>query len=476
MSSVDNQRVIPRPSERRRQLSTSARDISPDISIVVEPPDGGRSVEPKMAGNASLFLSIGLIGAAVSTCGFLLLAISQREATASAIVIVPLAATAVYAALSKSISVAHGKWFGSLLFAAWGLRLAAAVPRLMGGADAPIYQREGVRISASLRNFDFGVSTGRSVPGTGAVRYLSGVVNVFTFGDYLATFIVFVLIAFVGQCAFLLGAKRTLSSRRFELVALLVAFSPTMIFWPSSLGKESVVLLGIGLTVYGASRLYEREWSGLPPVIFGIFAIGMVRPHVAMIMMLALLIGLLARETKTRGRVAVHAALLGVVLAGAMWAAASSAELFGLESLDGLADVNAALDLAQDRTSQDQAQFVAPRVEGPADFPWAVVTVLFRPFPWEAGSAVALLSAAEGAVMAVLTVIAAPGILMQLPKAMQRGQLLLAISFVSVFIFVFSAIGNFGILSRQRSQVVPFVLLLIAIGLAADRAANRAKR
>jgi len=46
---------------------------------------------------------------------------------------------------------------------------------------------------------------------------------------------------------------------------------------------------------------------------------------------------------------------------------------------------------------------------------------------------------------------------------------LFAVAFTSVFIFLFSAIGNFGILSRQRAQVIPFVLLIIAFGLGAER-------
>ena len=47
--------------------------------------------------------------------------------------------------------------------------------------------------------------------------------------------------------------------------------------------------------------------------------------------------------------------------------------------------------------------------------------------------------------------------------------LLLSIAFTAVFVYLFSAIGNFGILSRQRAQVLPFVLVLVAVGVAADR-------
>ena len=223
------------------------------------------------------------------------------------------------------------------------------------------------------------------------------------------------------------------------------------------------------MVVFGASRLYDKAWSGIPPVLFGIFAIGMVRPHVAIVFLASVLIGLFARQAHSKGRVASHLVVLVVVIVGLMWAANASAALFGLESLDGFNDVSAALDFAQERTSQDTSQFVVARVQSPADYPLAIVTVLFRPFPWEASGAAALLSALESVALLALVLRAVPSGIAHLDGVLQRGQLLFAVTFTSIFIFLFSAIGNFGILVRQRAQVIPFVLLLVAFGLAADR-------
>jgi len=152
-----------------------------------------------------------------------------------------------------------------------------------------------------------------------------------------------------------------------------------------------------------------------------------------------------------------------------MVAAGASASLFGLESFDGVSDVNAALDFAQERTSQDEAQFVAARVQNPVDYPWAGLTVLFRPFPWEADSLPSLVSAAESTCIFFLLLRALPGLFTNAGALVQRGQLLYSVAFTAVFVFVFSAIGNFGILSRQRAQVTPFVLLFIAFGLGSLR-------
>ena len=48
-----------------------------------------------------------------------------------------------------------------------------------------------------------------------------------------------------------------------------------------------------------------------------------------------------------------------------------------------------------------------------------------------------------------------------------------AIAFVGVFIYLFSALGNFGILARQRVQMLPFLFVLLSLPLQVDaRAAN----
>ena len=447
------QRVIPRPSERsprRPQANPPAAHASS--------PDAGRAT----------FVSIGWVAGLASAVAFGMLGLTGREDSTLGLVLVPFLLIAGWGALRR-FSDRHGSELGTLLFAGLGVRLLASVPRLVGGADSPIYQREGLRIADSLRGLQFDVATGRSIPGTGAVRYFTGIVNVFTGSTYMATFLVFATLAFVGQVYFLLGVKSSLNERQFRVLALLITFSPTLAFWPSSIGKEGLALFGIGVGVFGASRLYDRRWNGAAPVLVGFFAVGMVRPHVAMVLLAGVLVGLFARRAHTRGRIATHALLLVLVVVGSMWMAGASAELFGLERMDGIADVSAALDFAQERTSQDQARFVAARVTSVTDYPWAAVTVLFRPFPWEAPNASAMISALESLILGCLLVRAIPGFVSQGRQLIQRGQLLLAVSFTSVFIFLFSAIGNFGILSRQRAQVMPFVLLIAAFGIGATR-------
>ncbi len=105
-----------------------------------------------------------------------------------------------------------------------------------------------------------------------------------------------------------------------------------------------------------------------------------------------------------------------------------------------------------------------PTVTSPVDLPAATVTVLFRPFPWEARNVNGLIASAEGLLLMGLFVTSGRrlahlgpyGAAAALPRSMRP-------AFALVFIVAFSYVGNFGILARQRTQMLPLVLTLIAM-------------
>ena len=464
-SASTTNRVVPRPGERTStRITVGRRSQQP---LVVERADDGPQRGPRLDNDEATFRTLGVVASVAAALLFGVLGLLGRADTILGVVLVPIIAIAGAIIIRRRIGATAGPGAVSIAVAGLGLRLLAAVPRLLGGVDAVDYQREGERIARSLRVFDFSVASGRSVPGTGAVRWLSGFVNLLTGSTYIGTYLVFVLLAFVGQLLFVMAVRPVLSVRQFRVLMLLVMLWPALNFWPSSIGKESVVLFGAGLAMHGASRLHDRSYAGAVTLLAGLFSIGMVRPHVALIVLSALVVGLLARQEHGRSRILIHLAIVSVVAVGVLWLSSASAEIFGLEQIDGIDDVGLALDFAQNRTSQDVSQFAAVRVETPLDYPLGAMTVLVRPFPWEAANPMALLSSLEGVALVVLMLWSVPGLFRVRGRLLSNGTLLHAAAFTAVFIFLFSAIGNFGILSRQRAQVLPFVFVLIALGIGA---------
>ena len=96
----------------------------------------------------------------------------------------------------------------------------------------------------------------------------------------------------------------------------------------------------------------------------------------------------------------------------------------------------------------------------PAGLPLAIVTVNFRPFPWEAGGLLPAVAALEGIALLATLLVNWRGILAGLRRWRSNGMVILAVgSFLSISV-ILSALSNFGLLARERTQVLPFLFML----------------
>lgn len=361
-----------------------------------------------------------------------------------------------------------------LLFAAFVVKLGGAVVRyylafdVYGGvADASRYHEEGVALAPHYRVGDFTPDLVRELPGTGFVDALTGVVYSLTGPSKLAGFFVFSWLGFLGLLllyrAFVTGFPAG-DHRRY---ARLLFFLPSLAFWPSSIGKEAWMTLGLGLVAYGAATLLAGR-PARAALAAGLVATGAVRPHVALLAFVALAAAYVLRRSRRLSLLGPIGKLVGVLALGAMGVVlVGQVEGFlGVERLDE-ESVDAVLDETNQRSAQGTSEFSAPDARDVANLPWATVTVLFRPFPHEAHNGQALATAIEGTFLLALTLLSFRR-LATLPRyAWRNAYLMYGLGFALLFVVAFSNVANFGIIARQRVQVLPFVLALLSLPLPA---------
>jgi hypothetical protein len=94
--------------------------------------------------------------------------------------------------------------------------------------------------------------------------------------------------------------------------------------------------------------------------------------------------------------------------------------------------------------------------------PQAALTVLFRPYPWQANNVQTLIAAAEGFFLLVLTVYSWPR-LRTVGRRLRDPLVVACVVYTLEFVYAFSSFGNFGILTRERVQVFPFFLVLLSL-------------
>jgi hypothetical protein len=355
-----------------------------------------------------------------------------------------------------------------LLAVALLLRFIAAHFRYDDAVDARTYNLWGTRLADSFRQLNFTPDTHAAVPGSGSMRYISGLVHAVCNSDEMAAFLIFTWIAFLG-CYFLYRAfvMAVPDADRYRY-AVLLFFWPSIVLWPASIGKESVMLFSLGLAALGAARFFTRRPGGITLAFVGVLITYLVRPHVALIMLLALGFALVvgrghSRPTRslTPGSVAKAAAIV-LLLVGASVVAGRTARFLGVRSLQPSSTEEAFVEV-QNKTEQGRSEFSPANAANPIGYPQAAVTILFRPFPFEAHTSEQIAAALEASGL-VLLVLVSWRRLLSVPSRL-RGQpyLALALAFVLVFFFVFAVISNFGILARERTMVLPFVLALLSV-------------
>lgn len=365
-------------------------------------------------------------------------------------------------------------------FARWGM-----VQILYGFGDSVSYHAAGIRFAADWSAFRIPEIIGRSM-GTRFVENVTALLYAPFEPHMLGGFFYFGTFAFVGQTLFYLAYRRAFGRRYLKPYAFFVFFSPTLAFWPSSIGKDALMIGFLGVVFYGTSRLLERiELRNVIIIGLGLWGTAVIRSHVALLAATSVAITILVMRKPAPGvSISIRRlAFLGIALVGALSVATLFADTFGLgEAGDGLLSIDLTIeDLdpvvadIERRTGQGASSVDAGAIDSIVGLPAAFGRVLFAPFPWQAHNAQAFFAAAEGLVMFGVFLWGLPAIISVIGAYRRNPYLMLSFVFTLGFSIAFSAILNLGIMTRQRSQVLALFLAL-CFGARAVAADNREKQ
>lgn len=355
----------------------------------------------------------------------------------------------------------------------FGIVMSAAVAKLVfafvryfvafevykGQADMVSYHNGGLTYVDSFRRLI--VPQTGNVIGTNWIKVFTGFVYSISGASIVSGGFIFAWIGFVGFVLLARAFAVAVPIGDVRRYTILVLFLPSLLYWPASIGKESWMMFGIGLSSYGIACIYARRSIGTVWFALGIGAIILVRPHVALIEFVGIVLAYALRRSPDRTLAGAAFRIVGllVVVALGLFLVSRTASFFGQERLS----VDSTLTDTASRTSEGGSQFTAVQVRSPLDMVPAFATVFFRPFVFEAGSTQELLSALE--CMGVVVLLAASwNRLRSIPRLVRTVPYLsYCIGYIGGFTFAFASFSNFGILARQRVQAVPFLLVLVAL-------------
>ena len=425
---------------------------------------------------AKIAVGIGgaLIGVTFTVIGLLLLSSLQMSGLPVALFLTPVLLAASWPAFVRQARRERDLRLAQLLVLALCLKLFGSLLRYWvaiyvydGFADALMYHDFGTELAMRFRGGEF--STGLdSLSGTDFIRFFTGLVYTVTGSSVYAGFLLYSWLAFWGMFYLYRAFVIAVPDGNRRSYARLLFFLPSMLYWPSSIGKEAWMLFTIGLAAFGTARLLTgRPWRGLALAGAALWLGALVRPHVTGMVALALVVAyLVARPPRRLGALGPVVKLFALValvgVAGLLLGQTSSYLLEkGIDPQEGVTNV---LDESARRTGQGGSTFNAPSaISSPVKLPLATVTIFFRPFPFEAHNAQVAVTALESTLLLCLTLSRRRGVWQALRHPRRRPYVAFVVVYSLLFVFAFSSIANFGILARERTQVLPFFLVLLAV-------------
>lgn len=353
-----------------------------------------------------------------------------------------------------------------------------------GAADATNYHYVGKRLAGRL--YTGKLSVWEMIPhsqGTKFIEELTGFLYSMVGSSRLAGFLWFGMLGYFGVLLVVRATVRSIPGMLSTRYMWLCVLMPSLVYWPSSVGKEAWISLALGMVTLGASRIWlGRVRAGLPWVAAGVTGTAMVRPHMAMMfsagLVLALTVALGARRWRGAGRPQrrLTSALLLLLGIGAL----TLVGRITLQFLDTEEETNKpvsksivdVINEAGQRTTAGGSSFQPVEIAGPIDYPEAVLRTLTRPLLYEANSFATLLPAVEMTFLVGLIMVNWRRLL-RLPWLMVTSPFVMyGVSICIMFGLVWSSFGNLAILVRQRSLVMPFLLLLPCLPLSGAKRRN----
>jgi len=330
-----------------------------------------------------------------------------------------------------------------------------------GVADWLRYDNQGAGLSGSFRHFDFTLANGhlRGIVNDGSVSIAAGMVFTLVGTNPLAAFLVFSWLAFLGTVFFFRAFALTFAGADHRRYAYLLFFLPSMIFWTADVSKEAIMMLSLGVLAYGAAKILARRRGGYTLVIVGVAVGILIRPNELLMVAAGFTVALILASAGARRPGAGGHRVLTIAFFGTLLAVSVYLTLHYLHSSGGSLSLQ-----------QVQQNNVANGGSGGIPYSTSLLTywrdiyvILFDPLPINFHGLGEMIAALENTVILVL-VVASWRQLQIVPRAsFARAYVMMCAIYSVGFIYAFAALGNLGLITRERTLLFPFLLVLLCI-------------
>lgn len=248
--------------------------------------------------------------------------------------------------------------------------------------------------------------------------------------------------------------------KKYDLLTLLM-FLPNMHFWTASLGKGSVIFMGLMIFTYALKFPFKR-WFLL---ILGGFFVYMVRPHVMLFMLVAVMVGMLfGKERMNPGLKFL------IILFSVGFLAAASNSILAVAKLENSENVVSDFESFADSRSQGLSESAGSGVAmNNYPLPVKLFTFWFRPLFVDSPGVIGIFSSIENFIYLLLFLKICNKRFLRFFKKSVYMVKMSAIAFLLASFAMTFVMSNLGIIMRQKSMVMYFGFFVIYYFLAHEK-------
>jgi hypothetical protein len=335
-----------------------------------------------------------------------------------------------------------------------------------GIADWTRYVGQGATLSSNFRQFNFttaGSNVGKIV-NDGSISIAAGLAMAVVGVNKAATFLIFSWLSFMGCVMFFRAFTLTFPNADHRRYAYMLFFLPSIIFWTADISKESLMTLAGGLLAYGAAKFLARKRGGFVLVAPGVFIGAYVRPNELLLFMAGFVVAMMLPTAAPRKSFGGVRRLIGLVFLGSLLFLSVSLTLHYLHGPGG----SISLQQVHSNNQSDSGNLGfgssnVPYSTNLATYPRDIYEVMLNPLPFNARGFGQLVAALENLVILGLVLTSLRNLRILPRAAFARPYVMLCTVYTGAFIYTFAALGNLGLIQRERVVILPFLLVLLCI-------------
>lgn len=260
----------------------------------------------------------------------------------------------------------------------------------------------------------------------------------------------------IGSYFFYIGYINWSRKESIPLLTILCMF-PSLLFWTSTLGKDPICYLGIGIMFYALSSLnFEFSVKNISLLILGILIVFSIRFWLIPIFLFPPLIVLLTKSDQAIWRRGLALVIVGSLTFFATKKVEEKINIKGGPQL--VSRINTISKAWSTGGSGLEIPVITNYRDAVAYLPTGIFTALFRPLPGEINNPFGILSGIENLILLFLfgTMISKLFVMKKIDWIMQYTLIVLVLWSL---VYAFISPQNLGTAARFKIQVLPFLII-----------------